>query len=142
MPSTAIFHPMLALIALTALVWITMLLRRSAHMKAHGLKPQDLATRVLADERFGAAQLPNNNLMNLFEMPVLFYAGAIVIQALSLTDAWYIRVAWCFVALRAIQSLITITYNNVLHRGLAYLASCCLLWGLWIRLGYQILGMS
>jgi hypothetical protein len=97
-----------------------------------------MPTRVLADARFGAAQAPNNSLMNLFELPVLFYVAALIIFQIRTFDWIYFALMWGFVALRCAQSAIHLTYNDVLHRGAAYLAGGGLLWLLWLRLTYQL----
>jgi len=139
MHPAGILHPVIAMAALTALVWLTMLITRARHMKAHGVVPNDMPTRVLADEKFGAAQAPNNNLMNLFELPVLFYVAAGIIFQLRTFDLIYFALAWAFVALRCVHSTIHLTYNDVLHRGLAYLVSGSILWLIWLRLAYQVI---
>jgi hypothetical protein len=134
-----ILYPVVAMALLTAAVWLTMLVVRGRHMRAHGIAPNDMPTRVLADAKFGAAQAPNNNLMNLFELPVLFYVAALIIFQLRNFDLLYFVLAWAFVALRAVQSLIHLTYNDVMHRGIPYLASGVMLWLIWLRLAYQII---
>jgi hypothetical protein len=139
MQSIAIFHPLLALVLLTLVVWVAMLLRRRSRMRQARLRPQDMPTRVLADEKFGEAQLPNNNLMNLFEMPVLFYVACILLYVLNSVDALFVSLAWAYVVLRAGQSGVAITYNNVLHRGGFYLLSCVALWAIWARIAWQLL---
>lgn len=142
MKSVAIFHPVLALVLLTLVVWTAMLVRRGARMREAGIRPQDMPTRVLADIKFGDAQIPNNNLMNLFELPVLFYVSSVLVFVLSLVDPIYVALGWAYVAFRAVQSGIALTYNNVLHRGIAYLISCVVLWAVWLRLAYQIARMD
>jgi hypothetical protein len=139
MHSAGILYPVIAMAALTAAVWLIMLVTRAQHMKAQGIVPNDMPTRVLADEKFGAAQAPNNNLMNLFELPVLFYVAAVVIFQLRTFDAIYFALAWAFVVLRCVHSAIHLTYNDVLHRGLAYLVSGAILWLIWLRLAYQVM---
>jgi hypothetical protein len=134
----AIFHPVLALAFLSGIVWTTMLLRRALRMRAAGIKPQEMPTRVLADAKFGDAQLPNNNLMNLFELPVLFYVSSVLIYVLLRVDDAYVWLGWAYVLLRAVHSGIAITYNNVLQRGVAYLLSSMVLWLIWLRLALQI----
>ena len=142
MKSVAIFHPVLALVLLTVIVWVAMLTRRASRMQAAGIKPQDMPTRVLADIKFGDAQIPNNNLMNLFELPVLFYASSVLVFVLSLVDPIYVALGWAYVVFRATQSAVALTYNSVLHRGIAYLISCVVLWAIWLRLAYQITRMD
>lgn len=134
--------PVFALAAVTALVWLTMLVQRGLHMQRHRIKPQDMPTRALADAKFGDAQAANNALMNLFELPVLFYIVCFIAVALDRGDALFIGMAWVFVLLRAIQALIHVTYNDVLHRGLAYLTSSSVLWLMWLRLAWLIYGPS
>jgi hypothetical protein len=136
---STIFHPVLALVLLTLVVWVVMLLRRGARMRQAGLRPQDMPTRVLADEKFGDAQIPNNNLMNLFELPVLFYVACILLHVLERVDPLYLWLAWIYVSLRVGHSMVAITYNNVLHRGIFYLLSCAVLWAIWARIAWQLL---
>lgn len=137
MPPKYIFYPCFALILLTMAVWFTMLVRRAVHMNRYNITPNDMPTRELADAKFGTAQIPNNNLMNLFEIPVLFYFATVVIYVLQLVDVYYLWLSWAFVALRYLHSVIHLSYNNVLHRGLPYLASTTLLWFIWLRIGFQ-----
>jgi hypothetical protein len=134
-----ILYPVLAMALLTAVAWLTMLIVRGRHMKVHAILPNDMPTRVLADAKFGVAQAPNNNLMNLFELPVLFYVAALIIFQLRVFDWIYFGLTWAFVALRCVHSAIHLTYNDVLHRGMAYLVSGAILWLLWLRLAYQLI---
>jgi hypothetical protein len=129
---------MFALALLTAAVWLTMLIQRAIHMQRHGLKPQSMATRQEADARFGEAQAGNNALMNLFEVPVLFYVLCLLALVLKREDMALAGAAWIYVVLRAIQALIHVTYNNVLHRGMAYLTSTTLLCLMWAWLAWKV----
>jgi hypothetical protein len=129
---------MLALVLLTAAVWLTMLVQRAIHMQRHNFKPQDMPTRQEADARFGEAQAGNNALMNLFEVPVLFYVLCLTVLVLKREDAVFVGAAWVYVVLRAIQALIHVTYNNVLQRGSAYLASTSLLCLMWAWLAWKV----
>ena len=126
--------PVFALALVTFCVWVAMLARRGLHMREHDIEPQDMPSRTLADQKFGEAQAPNNALMNLFELPVLFYVLMILLLVLSKGDWLYLTLAWIFVALRAIQAAIHCSYNRVVHRGAAYLAGSTVLWIMWARL--------
>ena len=138
MTATTTLAPLFALIGVTALVWLTMLVQRGRHMQRHGIKPQDMPTRVLADAKFGDAQAANNALMNLFELPVAFYLLCLLTLLLDRGDTLYLAGAWTYVTLRAVQAFIHVTYNDVLHRGLAYLTGSALLWLMWLRLAAQL----
>lgn len=83
--------------------------------------------------------IPNRNLMNLLEMPVLFYAACLTIYVMQATDALYVGLAWGFVALRAAHSVVHLTYNKVFHRLICFALSNVVLGFLWLRL---FLGIS
>ena len=138
MPQVAILLPATALVAVTAVVWIAMLVQRARHMSRHDIKPQDVPSRAVADAKFGDAQATNNALMNLFEVPVLFYVLCVVLLVTGTTDQIFMSFAWLYVSLRAVQAAVHVTYNDVLHRGLAYLTSTTLLWLAWIRLAWKL----
>jgi hypothetical protein len=71
---------------------------------------------------------------NLFEVPVLFYVACTLCISLGVEGLSGLVLAWLFVALRSVQALIHLTYNNFLHRMLAFWAAfmCVLL--LWMNL--------
>ena len=78
--------------------------------------------------------LPNRNLMNLLETPVLFYVVCIILFVTGKVDALALTLAWVYVALRVMHSVVHLTYNNVIHRLAAFLASNVILVALWARL--------
>jgi hypothetical protein len=129
--------PLFALVTVTLLVWLSMLVQRSLHMRRNRISPEDMPTRAAADARFGDAQSTNNALMNLCELPVLFYVLWILLFVMKQNDALYLLLAWIFVGLRAVQALVHVTYNTVMHRGLAYLLSSLVLWAMWARAAGQ-----
>jgi hypothetical protein len=73
-----------------------------------------------------------DNFRNLFEVPVLFYALGAVALAAHHVPSWLVVGAWIFVALRVVHSFIHCTYNRVMHRLAAFLASFGLLVALWV----------
>ena len=54
--------------------------------------------------------------MNLTELPVLFYVVCLMFYVTQRTDENVLWVAWIYVGLRALHSLIHLTYNDVIHR--------------------------
>lgn len=127
--SDPIWLPCAAMVGLTAAVWVKLYADRLGEMRARRIAPQALATaRATAQlERPQAAE----NFRNLFEVPVLFY---ILCIALALNDAstpGFVAASWTYVGLRALHSLIHVTYNRVTHRFLVYVASTLLLFGMW-----------
>jgi hypothetical protein len=78
--------------------------------------------------------IPNRNLMNLLEMPMLFYVACVTLYVTRHVDQAAVGLAWAYVALRAVHSTVHLTYNRVRHRLTAYAASTVVLVMLWIRL--------
>lgn len=130
-------YPAIALLSLTYLVWITLYVQRVRHMRRRHLSPQRMATpESVASLLPEAANRPANNLKNLFEMPVLFYALCAFTLALQISDTLLTAIAWLYVALRATHSLIHCTSNHVVMRFFAYVASCLTLAVMAARLVY------
>ena len=129
-----ILYPVIAMLALTALVWLALFLTRIPAIGKSGLPPETFATPS------GAEQLPDhtknisNNFKNLFEVPIVFYTLCLTMAIGGLVDGTHVSMAWGFVALRALHSLVHCSYNKVMHRFLAYAGSCVLLWVMLVRL--------
>jgi hypothetical protein len=64
----------------------------------------------------GDVSIPNRAMMNLLELPVLFYVVCLMFYASNGVDATVMELAWAYVAFRLAQTLIHLTYNNVFHR--------------------------
>lgn len=125
-----IWLPCAAMVVLTALVWLKLYADRLGEMRARRIDPQALASARAAAgelERTAAA----DNFRNLFEVPVLFYLLCVALALTGGSAPGYVAAAWAYVALRAVHSLIHVTYNRVVHRFLVYVASTLLLFGMW-----------
>jgi hypothetical protein len=141
MPQTAILGPVFATILLTFLVWILMYVRR-IHFINHGaISPSDLAvpgelTR-LSPPRVAN---PSDNLKNLFEIPVIFYALALLLLVTARVDAIHLTAAWVFVAFRVLHSAVHCTINVVMLRFTLYLISTLAVWFMAARTALQLFG--
>ncbi len=80
----------------------------------------------------GHVSIPNRNYMNLLELPMLFYVVGIVLYVTGGASTAAIAVAWAFVVLRVVHSVIHLTYNRVLHRLAAFSAANAALVVLWV----------
>lgn len=132
-------HPLLpavAMVAVTAVVWVRLYIQRIGEMRRRRIPPGDLAT-----SRQAAGVLKDvsaaDNFRNLLEVPVLFYVFCLAVYATHRQDALELGGCWLFVGLRAVHSAIHCTYNNVMHRFYVYLISTVLLFALWARLGIE-----
>ncbi len=131
--------PLLAQVLLTFLVWSYLYITRVAEMKRKSIHPQSLNVRSRLQELLTESAAPANNFMNLLEMPVLFYLAVLLSLILLVQDEVLVILAWLYVALRYVHSLIHCTYNKVMHRFQVYFISCIVLLLIWLRLAAYIL---
>ena len=125
----AILAPFLGMMLLTAFVWAYMYARRLTFIRQHRIPPQELTTPERAAALLPeAVALPANNLRNLLELPVLFYALCLFLYVTGWADGVHVASAWLFVALRAVHSAIHCTVNIVMLRFLSYFAAALVLW--------------
>ena len=130
MQANVIFLPALAMVALTIAVWLRMYAARIGEMTRERIHPQAVATTAQMAARLTDTRAADN-FRNLFELPVLFYMALVVAALTSQVNGVTLGLAWGFVALRIVHSLIHCGYNKVMHRFRAYLIGCLVLWALW-----------
>ncbi|MGH8130710.1 MAG: MAPEG family protein [Steroidobacteraceae bacterium] len=131
MMADPIWLPCTAMVGLTVLVWIKMYADRLGEMREKRIDPQSLST-VRAAAGVLARTQAADNFRNLFEVPVLFYLLCVAIAVNGGSTPGLVAAAWGYVGLRALHSVIHVTYNRVMHRFLVYAASTLLLFGMWI----------
>ena len=130
MPQDLIFAPMGVMATLTFTVLCLIPLRRF-RAGAQGLITAD-------DFRYGESaavppdvSIPNRNYMNLLEAPTLFFPVCLMFYVTNRVGLAVLVVAWVYVALRAVHTLIHVSYNNVMHRLIVFAASNLVLGALW-----------
>jgi hypothetical protein len=139
MSFNSILLPLLAMVFLTFAVWVYLYALRIPEISRMGIDPDDLQDRAEAHKLLRVSAAASNNLKNLFEVPVLFYLAAMITMLLMIQDDLLVGLAWGFVILRIVHSLVHCSYNRVMHRFIAYLISCLFLIFMWIRLASYIL---
>ena len=141
MPQTAIFGPFFATIFLTFVVWAYMYVRRIAFIRGNQLSPKELAVPGrLAELSPPQVSNPSDNLKNLFELPVLFYALVLYLFATGQVDAAHVAAGWVFAGFRALHSAVHCTFNLVILRFYLYLFSSLALWFMAIRAALALPG--
>lgn len=134
MQQSAIFAPFLSMMLLSMTVWVYMYVRRIHYYTANNIDPQAHPTRAkAADLGPDSVQSPANNLQNLLELPVLFYALSLYLFVTAQVDDFFVYAAWLFFSFRALHSLIHCTINRVMWRFYAYLAGALVLWTMIVR---------
>ena len=105
-----------------------------------------LRRQVRADDfRYGESatvpaevSIPNRNYMNLLELPMLFYVVCLILFVTAGASHVAVALAWLFVALRIVHSLIHLSYNRVMHRLAAFALSSAVLGVLWVMAALHI----
>ena len=78
-------------------------------------------------------QMVKNNIKNLFEYPIIFYALLILIYTLEKSDLPFIYLSWIYVLLRIVHSFYHIFMDNTHLRGGFWLISQIILLAILIR---------
>ena len=114
-----ILQPVVALLAWTMVMWVWMYATRIPAMLKAGLDAKGMVGTTGASLR---AQLPDNvswkadNYNHLHEAPTLFYAVAIVLAIIGQGDGFNTTLAWAYVILRVLHSIVQATWNKVAVR--------------------------
>jgi hypothetical protein len=131
MPQELIFAPMGAMALLTFIVLGFIPATRFRAVSARQVTPDDF--------KFGESPrvpphvaVKNRNFMNLLELPMLFYVAGLMYYVAGRVDQTALALAWAYVALRAVHSIIHLSYNNVIHRLIAYATSNVVLAAFWV----------
>jgi len=134
MAQSAIFGPFFATMLLTLIVWVYMYIRRIAFIRGNRISPVDMAIPgELARISPAAVSNPSDNLKNLFELPVLFYALALYLFVTGQVDATYLWAGWVFALFRSLHSAVHCTINVVMLRFYLYLVSSLAVWFMILR---------
>ena len=127
-----ILWPTFAMVALVFTVWAVLVVQRAGHLRAHPPTREDMDSASAAASYFAPVELPANNLANLFELPVLFFAIVPLLMGTQQAGIAQVGLAWIFVLLRAVHSWIHIRVRNHRARMQVYLASVAILAAMWI----------
>jgi hypothetical protein len=133
-----IWWPAVAMAALTFAVAVRMFRMRIGQIKREKIRLSSIATSTAAAERLTDSR-GADNYRNLFELPVLFYLALAVASQTAQVNAITLMLAWLFVAARVAHSYIQCTYNKVIHRFYAFVASFFICAALWVVLAIGLL---
>lgn len=140
MNAAAILWPTIAMAALIFVVAFVLLFQRMAHIKANPPRPEDFATSAAAMVYFEPVEMASNNLRNLFEVPVLFFALVPLLLFTGHDGIAQVGLAWAYVALRAVHSAIHIGHGPVRRRFFVHFLSTIVLMAMWIGLVVRMIG--
>jgi hypothetical protein len=119
MPTNAEFlTPVLALVAWTLVMWAWMYATRIPAMQAAGIDPQEAAykTDALAERLPAKVRWVADNYNHLHEQPTIFYALMFLAALTGGNDGTALALAWAYVGLRVVHSLVQATVNRIVVR--------------------------
>jgi hypothetical protein len=128
---------MIAMAALTALVWLRMYVVRLREMTTKRIDPQSVATSREAS-RYLEETAPADNFRNLLEIPVLFYAVSLALAVTGESILGQVLLAWTFVISRTAHTLIHLTYNRVTHRFMVHASGTIVVFLMWLLFALQL----
>jgi hypothetical protein len=108
--------PVLALVVWTMVILVWLYLRRIPAMRKAGIDP----AKVKGSESYASmpplnpkAVWVSDNYNHLHEQPVIFYALCVYTHLVGVWDGLNVGLAWGYVAIRIVHSLIQVTTNFV-----------------------------
>ena len=129
-----ILKPVAVLVAWSLVMWIWMYATRIPAMKQAGTvldptqPPGVLTAGLPASVRWKA-----DNYNHLMEQPTIFYAIALLLALIGAGDGHIAHIAWAYVVLRIIHSIVQATWNRIMVRFTIFTLSTLCLFVLTIR---------
>lgn len=129
--SSPILAPIVALVAWSMVIWLWMYITRipavaKARMKLDPNAPRgEQMSQLPASVRWKA-----DNYNHLMEQPTLFYAICLCLALMGLGEGSNLLMAWGYVGLRVVHSLVQVLINKIELRFAVFMLSSLLLIGL------------
>jgi hypothetical protein len=125
--------PVLALIVWTFVLMFWMYFTRIPAMRTAGVNPRLIKSKADLDVLPQQVRQIADNYNHLHEQPTLFYALAIYSHLAGMADAVNVTLAWSYVGLRIVHSLIQCTVNFVPARFAVFTLGALVLMAMTVR---------
>jgi hypothetical protein len=135
MNQTVILWPVIAQVVLVYAVYIVLGIRRAEAVKSGAAKVGQFKTRTTEPDVSATAA---NNVLNQFELPVLFYVGCLALLLTSGVSYLTLTLAWLFVLTRYCHAWVHLTSNYLRHRSMLFFAGAALVALLWLCLALKL----
>lgn len=139
MNQTAIFWPMMAHVLLVYIVYLVLLRRRAAAVRAGHAKPADFRERSAEPAESVTAY---NDLVNQFELPVLFHIVCLCFFVTNGANLVVLALAWLFALSRYVHAAIHLTGNRLRHRHPVFVFGIAVLGAMWVFFALHLLGLT
>ena len=129
-------YPMFLMVLLTFIVGLITMKYRIASVKSGAVSPKYF--KLMDGQKVPEIITKTTRCFNnMFEVPILFYAGCMLYISLGVESSVGLLFAWCFVVMRYIQAYVHLTYNHLVHRMLSFWLAFLSAMGLWLNLLFQ-----
>ena len=122
-----ILTPILAMIVWTLVMWLWMYATRIPAMQKAGINAAKMKLKSEMDVLPIEVRRIADNYNHLHEQPTVFYALVVYCHLVGLADPLLIGLAWGYVALRVLHSLIQALWNFIPVRFFVFISSTILL---------------
>ena len=129
--NSALLGPVIALVAWSMVMWLWMYATRLPALLAAKMKPDPYAPR---GEQMATLPAPvrwkADNYNHLLEQPTIFYAIVLALAVMENASGLTLVLAWAYVGLRVVHSLVQALVNKIELRFLLFVLSSVPLFGL------------
>lgn len=139
MSQTAIFWPLLAHVLLVYIIYLVMARRRYFAVKSGEAKAGQY--KVRSTEPASSVTVANN-LINQFELPVLFYALCLALFVTNGVNYLTLTLAWLFILSRYVHAWVHLTSNTLRHRRRAFFSGAGVLLLAWVLFALHLAGVA
>lgn len=112
--------PVLALVVWTLVMWVWLYATRIPAMRKAGIDPGKTQDKSVMDKLPIEARRIADNYNHLHEQPVIFYALCIYSHLVGVGDELNVMLAWAYVGVRVLHSLIQCLWNYIPVRFLVF----------------------
>jgi hypothetical protein len=137
MPQFSLIFPMLAMVLLTFGVAVV-LFRSRLRAVREGHTPVSYFRLLQGSQEPEFLAKPTRHWINLFETPVLFYAGCLAAMVAGIHDAVVVGLAWAYVLARLLHAWVHLGSNRVRIRLRVFTVGWICLLALWIYIGVAV----
>ena len=128
----AIIYPVFCLVILTFIMAFATGISRLISVRRKQINPKYYVL-LSGDTPPDYVQKIGRNFANLLEVPVLFYLLAVLVITLEINNALLLNLAWLYVVLRLVHTIIHVSYNYVMHRFMVFGLSVLTLLIMWVQ---------
>lgn len=139
--ATAMLGPVIALVLWSGVIWGWMYATRiPAITRARMRLDPDAPRGEQMNQLPPRVRWKADNYNHLMEQPTLFYAVALSLAVVGDASALAVSLAWAYVGLRVVHSLVQITVNHILTRFGIFFVSSLVLFALALRAAARVFG--